>query len=593
MLISRVFRALTTSVVSTTSVPVARASSRRGRAALGTPFALLVAALALLAPIGNASVLDATSAAQSGYRITELSDSPEVSSVTGLAVDPTDSNAVYYFNGSDLTLRRQSFATGANAVVDTLSEFVYGTVVTIDEQSPDNLYLAHSGAFGPGAATPQILRYTLNADRVSYSSRDVIYDARDYSTATPPGPNLTGYLAYDLDFADTLTGRAVVVSEAHAGVNEIFELDLPFVPNYQRRPLIRLTGASGAFSVAPDGTVFYAFPSDSLFTAHNQVLIYSWSRSQLDGVRAGGYASPLTESDGTLVRTYDPTPGGNADWQSVPYLIARDERGQRILYAGLYEGRFSGNAVRTQVMRLNLSTGADDLTWLRPMDQASVGGEAQAVPVSPTPGKIAFSSRIGDFRPFAGQWDEHHGTVTATGYVCFMTYGGFPNFPSEGAIARVQPANSQAEIAQIALSGGVTQVLVAPGQSFSLDVELRDAGGYRLRDEFADSTLVLAFSGSNNAVLSGSSGQANASDGALSLPNLRVSAPGNHSLSLFAVNGTSLTLPVRVSDPGADLASSSAESSGCALGHRPFSAGWWLGLLALAGLIGLMRRRAC
>jgi hypothetical protein len=380
---------------------------------------------------------------------------------TGTAVDPTNPNAFYTYDG--IAIRRSVFGgvalgevvfTPPAAInVQNFQGGVYGSLLVFNPNNSNELWFAESSdrhlyviTLASGSRTQ------VSASRVAYTSA--------------PGFNI-----YDIAFDTSTANLLVVASEGNFAVNNFIRIE-PNAGTFNVSQIGSVSGASGPVTFDPVGNFYYVIPpfSGAGPLAADEAKLIRWTASTVgSALQVAG--TPLSEAnaDATAERifTFNSTPG---IFPSIAGIAARIEGGRPIIYAGNNDPQNAPDATVTGgIMRIDIEQAAsnDNHFWAR------IQGNA-------VPGKLAAINRAAEFSANAGQWDEMtnqpngrlYALMTFFGDVCF----GAATVNSAGSIAMIVPNNTAAEIENIVvISHPASEYVLQPIQPV---LEIRDAGGH-------------------------------------------------------------------------------------------------------------------
>lgn len=486
---------------------------------------VLLGALLLGVSLGAQPFVDAAAMNAKGYAVSESAvGSDGFGGTVGTAVDPTDPDAFYYYDG--LAIRRFSLALGSAQGTGALvfappapvgfanqKGGVYGTMLVFDPADGNSLWFVESSDANFYVITlDPIQRNLAVANRVAYQ------------------PN-TGFNVYDIAFDTSGTGSVPYITQGNFTTTEIIRLTTS-PTSFTGQTIGTVPGASGPLDFDSFGNLYYVVPpfSGTPATSASEVRMIRWLASTVAAAGAIG-GTPLTEAnrDPGAVRTI-PFASSPGVFPSVSYILARTEGGRPVIYAGSNDPVGAVAPVTGSVMRIDITMAAsnDDLLWLPLTGNAS-------------PGKIGYIRRTGGFGANEGQWDETGGARNGRIYVP-LTHFDFATSPS--SLAMIVPNSTASEIVSLAVTDQPAVEHI--GVQFGAHIELRDAGGNPITTGTAStlpvtlSALTVPTGGAITGTLA-----ANAVRGVATLSGLGASATGAYALQYTAgavTRQTSLTI---------------------------------------------------
>lgn len=468
-----------------------------------------------LAPLSLAQpFVDSTAAGLNGYAVAERTvGSDAFGGAVGTAVDPTDPDAFYYYDG--LTIRRYDLAAGS-AQGD-------GAVV-FTPPAPAGFANAKGGAYGSflifDPADNNSLWFAEASDRNLYViTLDSVNRAQAAANRVAFTPS-TGFFIYDVAFDLSGTTPRAYVTAGNFSDTEI--LALTTGPGQFGADVIgSLTGASGPLDFDAAGNLYYVFPpfSGSGPLAGDQALIVRWEAATVAAAQTVG-GSPLTEANRDLATERLLTFAGQPNvFPSVSSILVRQENGRPIVYAGSNDPQGASGTTTGAIMRIDITQAStnDNLLWM-PLQSGAV------------PGKLAAIQRNAGFGADSGQWNEILGEYNGRIYVTLTEFD-FTTSPS--SIAMIVPNSTMAEIFALA----VTAQPAAEHRNIAFDstVEVRDAGGNRITSgEASTATITLStILTPTGGALTGPT-SANANTGSATFAGLQSAVVGNYTVQYTA-----------------------------------------------------------
>jgi len=475
---------------------------------------LLVGAALLGMNLSAQPFVNSTAMTAKGYGVAEATiGSDAFGGTVGPAVDPTDPNAFYYYDG--LSIRRYTLAEGT-AQGEGVAFFapplpvgvanskggVYGTVMVFDPADPNSLWFAESSDRNVYVITIHpVNRASLVASRVAYTPN--------------PGTNV-----YDIAFDTSGTGSIAYFTQGNFLTTEIVRITQSATA-FTGATIGTVAGSSGPIDFDSFGNLYYIVPpfSGTPATAADQARLIRWTAATVAAAQGIG-GIPLTEatSDATNVRTFTfaSTPGV---FPSISYILARTENGRPIIYAGNNDPQGVGGGTTGSIMRIDITQPStnDEILWA-PL----VGGAV--------PGKIAAIRKTGGFGAGSGQWDEILGARNGRIYVA-LTFFDFVSSPA--TVAMIVPNNAANEIFSLTVTN--QPAVEHLGVTFGSTVTLRDAGGDVITSGTASTlaTTLTALTAPAAGNLTGTT-TANAQRGVAQFSGLGVTATGAYAMQYTA-----------------------------------------------------------
>ncbi len=382
---------------------------------------------------------------------------------TGTAVDPTNPDAFYTFDG--LSIRRSVIGGPAQGeVVFTpppginVTNFqggVYGSFVVFNPTNQNELWFGESSDRNLYVITlANGSRTTVSASRVAYTS--------------PPGFNI-----YDVAFDTSSATTLIVAVEGNFATSNLMRIEVS-PGSFASTQIGAVAGASGPVDFDTQGNLYYVIPpfSGAGPLAGDQAKLIRWTAATVAAAQpVGGTPLDETNADPTAERlfTFNSTPGVFA---SISSIVTRIEGGRPIVYAGNNDPQNRPDpSVTGGIMRIDIEQAAsnDNHFWARVQNNA-------------VPGKLAVFNRTATFSANAGQWDEGLSQFNGRLYAMLTTFGdvcfGAGTVSSQGAVAMILPNNTLGEISSLAVvSHPTTEYALQPIQP---TIEIRDAGGNRI-----------------------------------------------------------------------------------------------------------------